>query len=186
MTEPKGTVLVVDDDPVNRMMLTHSLTQEGYQTTAAEDGEQALEMLERERFDLVLLDVVMPGVDGFTVLEYIKRHNDLRHLPAIMISGLDDMEGAVRCIEMGAEDFLPKPFDPVVLRARMNAGLAKKRLHDVEQEHQATLQAHAAHLEELNRELLALVAELQEEGAPKTRVAELERLRKRLLSEWSF
>ena len=91
-------------------------------------------MLAEDRPDVVLLDLVMPGMDGMEVLERIKADEQLRHLPVIVISGVDDAESVVRCIEMGAEDFLPKPFDPVILRARVNAGLNRKALHDLEQE----------------------------------------------------
>ena len=91
-------------------------------------------MLAEDPPDVVLLDLVMPGMDGMEVLERIKGDDALRHLPVIVISGMDDAESVVRCIEMGAEDFLPKPFDPVILRARVNAGLNRKLLHDLEQE----------------------------------------------------
>ena len=91
-------------------------------------------MLAEDPPDVVLLDLVMPGMDGIEVLERIKGDDALRHLPVIVISGVDDAESVVRCIEMGAEDFLPKPFDPVILRARVNAGLNRKLLHDLEQE----------------------------------------------------
>jgi len=83
----------------------------------------------------VLLDVLMPGMDGYQVLECIRSQPKFRHIPVIMISALDDIESVVRCIEMGADDYLPKPFDAVILRARINAGLARKRLHDLEQEY---------------------------------------------------
>jgi DNA-binding response OmpR family regulator len=86
-------------------------------------------------FDCVLLDVLMPGMDGFQVLECIRSKPRFRHTPVIMISALEDVDSVIRCIEMGAEDYLPKPFDPVLLRARINAGLARKRLHDLEQEY---------------------------------------------------
>ena len=167
MTADRGTVLVVDDDKMNRMMLGHNLAQEGYRAAMAEDGKQALEMLGSEPFDVVLLDVVMPGMDGFEVLKHIKDDAELRHVPVIMISGLDDLEGVVRCIEMGAEDFLPKPFDPVLLRARINAGLAKKRLHELEREYHAAVERHATELENLNAELSSRVEE---------QVSQLERL----------
>jgi two-component system cell cycle response regulator len=83
----------------------------------------------------VLLDVLMPGMDGYQVLECIRSQPKFRHIPVIMISALEDVESVVRCIEMGADDYLPKPFDPVLLRARISAGLARKRLHDLEQEY---------------------------------------------------
>jgi adenylate cyclase len=129
-----GSILVIDDDPLNRRLLTATLERQGHTTSSAGDGTTALAMLEEDRPDVVLLDLVMPGMDGMEVLERIKGDEDLRHLPVIVISGVDDAESVVRCIEMGAEDFLPKPFDPVILRARVNAGLNRKRLHDLDQE----------------------------------------------------
>jgi adenylate cyclase len=129
-----GNILVVDDDPLNRKLLTASLEHQGHRTSSAADGATALAMLAEDPPDVVLLDLVMPGMDGMEVLERIKGDDALRHLPVIVISGVDDAESVVRCIEMGAEDFLPKPFDPVILRARVNAGLNRKRLHDLDRE----------------------------------------------------
>jgi adenylate cyclase len=129
-----GNILVIDDDPLNRRLLTATLEHQGHQTSSAGDGATALAMLAEDPPDVVLLDLVMPGMDGIQVLEIIKADQGLRHLPVIVISGVDDAESVVRCIEMGAEDFLPKPFDPVILQARVNAGLNRKRLHDLEQE----------------------------------------------------
>jgi DNA-binding response OmpR family regulator len=99
---------------------------------SAEDGEQGLAMLAETEYDAVLLDIVMPGLDGFQVLERIKGDKTLRDVPVIVISAVDEIDNAVRCIEMGAEDYLPKPFDPVLLRARLNASLQKKKLRDLE------------------------------------------------------
>ncbi len=135
MTERPGAVLVADDDAVNRLLLGHSLERDGHRVRAVGNGLEALEALGDEAFDCVLLDVLMPGMDGYQVLERIRSDPKLRHIPVIMISALEDVESVVRCIEMGAEDYLPKPFDPVLLRARINAGLARKRLHDLEQEY---------------------------------------------------
>ncbi len=135
MTEAQASVLVVDDDPVNRALLARTLERDGHRVTTAEDGEEGWELLQREAFDVVLLDVLMPKMDGCNVLEHIGEDAQLRHLPVIMISALDELETVVRCIELGALDYLPKPFNPVLLRARINAGLTKKRLHDLEQEH---------------------------------------------------
>ena len=129
-----GNILVVDDDPLNQRLLTGTLERFGHTTSSASDGSTALAMLAEAPPDVVLLDLVMPGMDGIQVLERIKADPDLRHLPVIVISGVDDAESIVRCIEMGADDFLPKPFDPVILKARVNAGLNRKQLHDLEQE----------------------------------------------------
>jgi class 3 adenylate cyclase len=128
-------VLVVDDDPLNRRLLTTSLERDGHTTASAVDGEEALAILATEAPDVVLLDLVMPGLDGMAVLERMKDDPSLRHVPVIVISGVDEAASVVRCIEMGADDFLPKPFDPVILRARLDAGLNRKRLHDLEREH---------------------------------------------------
>jgi len=130
-----GRVLVVDDDPLGRRLLEKRLQQEGHEVVTAPGGAEGLEALAASLFDIVLLDILMPDVDGFEVLERIKADPGLRHVPVIMISGLEDIESVVRCIEMGAEDFLPKPFDPVILRARVNAGLDRVRLHALERDH---------------------------------------------------
>jgi adenylate cyclase len=131
---PAGRVLVVDDDPLNRMLLTRSLEREGHRVGSAASGQEALEILREKPFDVVLLDIVMPELDGVSVLERLKRDPVLQHVPVIMISAVDEIDTVVRCIEMGSEDYLPKPFNPVLLRARINAALAKKRLHEVERE----------------------------------------------------
>src|ERR1700750_2821290 len=131
---PPARVLVVDDDRVNRMLLRRSLEQDGHVVRTAENGREALDVLRDAPPHVVLLDIVMPELDGVAVLERLKADDGLNHLPVIMISAVDETESVLRCIEMGAEDYLPKPFDPVLLRARLNAGLAKKRLHDLEHE----------------------------------------------------
>ena len=135
MSEVSASILVVDDDQINRMVLAHDLEQEGHRVTAVEDGGSALEALRDGRFDVVLLDVLMPELDGWETLAQIERNEKLRHVPVIMVSALEDIESVVRCIELGAADYLPKPFDPVLLRARINGCLTKKRLHDLELEY---------------------------------------------------
>ena len=127
-----ASVLVVDDDPVIRSMLTASLQASGHRVTTAESGSGALDLVRAEGFDVVLLDVLMPGMNGDQVLEQLKGDPRLRHIPVVMVTGLEDVGIAVRCIELGADDYLPKPIDPVLLGARINAGLMKKRLHDLE------------------------------------------------------
>ncbi|MCK6684080.1 MAG: hybrid sensor histidine kinase/response regulator [Thermoanaerobaculia bacterium] len=141
-----GSVLVVDDDPLNRMLLAASLEESGYEMTGAENGAEALEILRRQPFDTVLLDLIMPEMDGFEVLARMKDDNTLRHIPVIVISAVDELDSVVRCIEMGATDYLAKPFDPVLLRARLNASLASKRMLDLER-------AYAKELLERNQEL---------------------------------
>jgi len=128
-----GTLLVVDDDAGNRDMLARRLRRQGYAVATAAGGEAALELLNKHSFDLVLLDMLMPGINGYEVLKRMKSHPSLRHIPVLMISALDEINDIVRCIEIGAEDYLSKPFNPVFLRARIGAALEKKRLRDQEQ-----------------------------------------------------
>jgi len=132
MVDEQGQILVVDDNRMNRIKLARSLEAEGYKVGLAEDGEQALELLTPESYDVMLLDIIMPGMDGYQVLEKVKSDPERRHIPVIVISALDEIDSAVRCIEIGAEDYLPKPFNPVLLRARLNASLQKKKLRDLE------------------------------------------------------
>ena len=126
-------LLVVDDNETNREMLGRRLERQGYRVSMAADGCQALQMVAQEPFDLVLLDIMMPGMDGYGVLEKMKGDPLLRHIPVIMVSALDELESVVRCVEIGAEDYLPKPFEPTLLRARIGACLEKKLLRDQEQ-----------------------------------------------------
>ena len=127
-----ASLLVVDDNSMNRIMLSRYTKRLGYQSTLVENGRQALEKLQNESFDLVLLDVQMPEMDGYQVLEQMKTHPYLREIPVIMISAVDELESTVRCIELGAQDYLPKPFSPVLLRARIAACLERKWLRDQE------------------------------------------------------
>lgn len=123
-------VLIVDDHATNRMKLSMAVFQLGHQVELAEDGLQALELLRSQDIDLVLLDILMPQMDGTTVLLHMQSDVELRDIPVIVISAVDEMESVVSCIERGAEDYLPKDFDPVLLEARVNACLEKKRLRD--------------------------------------------------------
>jgi two-component system cell cycle response regulator len=129
-------LLVVDDDRINRRLLASYLARLGHEVTTAADGAAGWERLRGgEPVDVVLLDVLMPELDGYEVLERIRGDPALRHLPVIMISALEETDSIVRCIELGADDYLPKPFSPVLLRARINAGIARKRLYDLEREY---------------------------------------------------
>jgi phosphoserine phosphatase RsbU/P len=131
MSTTAGALLIVDDNDDNRYTLTRRLQREGYtDLTPAVDGEQALELLQARPFDLVLLDVMMPGLNGYQVLEHMRADPRLRHVPVIMISAIDEMDSVIRCIELGAEDYLAKPFNPTLLRARTSASLEKKRMRD--------------------------------------------------------
>ena len=127
-----GSVLIVDDVEANRDVLSRRLKEQGYTVTAVQDGRRALAELRAAPFDLVLLDIMMPEMDGYEVLQILKADEVLRHIPVIMISALGEQDSVVRCIEMGAEDYLPKPFNPILLKARTGACLEKKRLHDRE------------------------------------------------------
>jgi DNA-binding response OmpR family regulator len=127
-----GYLLVVDDNEMNRDMLSRRLERQGFRVAAAENGYHALEMVKAEKFDLILLDIMMPEIDGYQVLTNLKSDAGLRDIPVIMLSALDNIDSVVRCIEIGAEDYLPKPFDPVLLRARIGACLEKKFLRDQE------------------------------------------------------
>ena len=123
-------LLVVDDNKVNRLLLTRSLELQGHRVATAENGRVALEMLRREAFDLMLLDMEMPEMDGFQVLEQLFKDLQLRDLPVIVTSSLEGVASVVRCIELGAQDYLNKPVNPVLLKARIGASLEKKRLQD--------------------------------------------------------
>src|SRR5512132_1940677 len=123
-------ILVVDDNEANRDMLSRRLARQGHGVEMAAGGQEALQRLGAEPFDLVLLDIMMPEMNGYEVLERLKADEHLRHTPVIMISAVDQLESVVRCIELGAEDYLPKPFNPILLRARVGATLEKKRLRD--------------------------------------------------------
>jgi two-component system cell cycle response regulator len=133
-----GRVLVVEDSMVNRMLIERLLREQGHAVTAVGDGLAALEALGDEGeppFDVVLLDLVMPGLDGYATLERMKAAPRLAHLPVIVISAVEELSSVVRCIELGALDHLPKPVDPSILKARLNAALSAKRLRDLEREY---------------------------------------------------
>jgi adenylate cyclase len=148
-TAGTGHLLVVDDEPLNREMLMRRLKRMGFTASGAENGVLALELLGKETFDLVLLDIMMPVLDGFKTLERMKADEKLRHVPVIMLTALDEVSSTVRCIEAGAEDYVPKPFNPVILRARLTASLEKKHLRDQERAYLAEIQAERAKSERL-------------------------------------
>lgn len=144
-------ILVVDDNETNRDLLSRRLHRQGYAVTLAESGEGALGKIEHAPPDLILLDIMMPGLNGYEVLEILKNHDEWRHIPVIMISALDELGSVVRCIETGADDYLPKPFNPVLLRARVRASLEKKRLRDQEVRLYEQVQENYARLQELEQ-----------------------------------
>jgi class 3 adenylate cyclase len=129
-----GAILIADDNRVNRLLLARGLEQEGHSITFAEHGGEALELLRKQPFDLLLLDVLMPELDGYEVLAELKDDTHLRDIPVIVTSALDELDSVVRCLEMGAEDYLTKPVNPALLSARINASLEKKRLRDQQRE----------------------------------------------------
>jgi len=127
-----GSILVIDDEDINRHLLTRRLTHEGHAVLTADDGDAGLALAARESVDLILLDVLMPGLSGYDVLSRLKADAALREIPVLMISALDQTASVTRCIALGADDYLTKPFDPLVLRARVNSCLRKKWARDFE------------------------------------------------------
>jgi signal transduction histidine kinase len=153
-----ATILIVDDYEENRELLVRRLRPQGHHLVTAENGRQALQMLREQPFDLVLLDIMMPEVNGYQVLKQMKADPMLRHLPVIVISAISEIESIVQCIALGAEDYLPKPFNRVLLQARIGNALEKKRLHDQEQAYRKELEA--AH-QTKNRAIAAISHELR-------------------------
>jgi class 3 adenylate cyclase len=147
MADESGHILVADDNAVSRKLIIRALEEQGHTVISAEHGMQALETVRSQPFDVVLLDILMPERDGYEVLESLKADPDLRHLPVIMISAVDELDSVIRCIEMGATDYLLKPFNVALLRARINASLTTKRMHDMEQAHLREVQAYLAQIE---------------------------------------
>jgi adenylate cyclase len=127
-----GTILIADDDKVGRKLLRRLLEDDGHTVREAADGREALDLFADDACDVVLLDILMPELDGISTLERLRAMPGAEYVPVIMISAVDEIDSVARCIEIGADDYLTKPFKPVLLRARINAGLAKQRLHDLE------------------------------------------------------
>lgn len=134
-SQEHGDLLVVDDSRYNRDFLIELLTQQGHRVFSADSGEEALRLIAAQPFDLILLDVLMPGITGFGLLDRLKSSDLWRHIPVIMISALEEEKGVINCIARGAEDYLRRPVDPLLLRARVGASLEKKRLRDREITH---------------------------------------------------
>jgi signal transduction histidine kinase len=148
---PPGVLLVVDDDAINRDVLTRRLTRQGHHVQSASNGQGALLLMKETAFDLILLDVVMPEMDGYEVLRRIRADDQLKNVPVIMISVVSEMQSVVRCIEAGAEDYLAKPFNPTLLKARIGACLEKKRGRDRENVLFEQLQENYKRLQEVER-----------------------------------
>ena len=139
-SEAPGVILAVDDMPENRELISRLLSRAGHTVISAVSGEEAIELLETRGVDVVLLDLMMPGIGGAEVLKRMKEHEDLRATPVIMISGRQDMDQIIACIQAGADDYLLKPFNPVLLQARISAGIERKRWHDREEEYRHQLE----------------------------------------------
>ncbi|MDA1219904.1 MAG: SpoIIE family protein phosphatase [Chloroflexi bacterium] len=142
-----GMLLVVDDDGPIRDMLSHRLKDLGHIALGVSSGYEAMKIVKSASFDLILLDIMMPDMDGYQVLEQLKSDDSLRHIPVIMLTGLADVDNAARCIEMGAEDYLTKPVKPILLNARVDACLEKKQLRDQEVLHLQKIESINADLE---------------------------------------
>jgi putative two-component system response regulator len=143
-----GSVLVVDDNEMNRDMLVRRLQPLGYEVSVARDGSEAMDMLLQAPYDLVLLDIMMPIKDGFEVLQEMKAHSELSIIPVIMITALDDTSSAARCIQLGAEDYLTKPFDPILLKARVSSCLERKHLYDQERNYRGQIEQYNNQLQD--------------------------------------
>jgi sigma-B regulation protein RsbU (phosphoserine phosphatase) len=129
---PLGKILIVDNDQLNRTILARNLKREGYSVQIEDDGNKALELLEKESFDLLLWEVQLPGLNGPDMLQRIRQHEELQHVPVVLLSKVKDMEEVIRCIEAGASDYLTKPFNPALLKARIRSCLERKSLRDQE------------------------------------------------------
>lgn len=143
----QARILIVEDQKASRDILNERVNALGHISILAENGLSALAQIREQPPDLILLDIMMPEMDGFEVLCHLKGSVSWRHIPVIMISAIDDMENVVRCIEKGADDYLTKPFNPVLLKARIDSCLMKKRLHDQEEQYRKRLEDYNLDLE---------------------------------------
>lgn len=150
--QPRATILIVDNEPFNVDYLEQELADLGYATLSAASGQEALAQMATDAPDLILLDIMMPAMNGFQVLEQLKADSTWRHIPVIIISALSDMSSTVKGIMLGAEDYLSKPFNPTLLRARLRSCLEKKRLHDQDELHQRALRETVAALRQSEAE----------------------------------
>lgn len=180
-------ILVVDDNPLNIDAITRRLERDGFHTYKAEGGAQAFGVLEQVAIDLILLDVMMPEIDGYEVLAELKRSEQWRHIPVVIVSALEEQDSVVRCIEAGADDYLTKPVNSVLLRARVNNSLNKKRLYDRDKQYRDELESYNLKLEQkvalqvkeigsANMAMIFATSKLAESKDPETG-AHLERLR---------
>jgi signal transduction histidine kinase len=151
---PPARILIVDDVDYNRDVLTRILERDGHAVVAAEGGRQALEILGSQAFDLVLLDVMMPEMDGIQVMAAIHQNDALRHIPVVMLSAQSDQENIVKCLKLGAQDYLPKPINQKILNARIISCLEKKRMRDLEKEYVERLESMELQLQRSNEDLV--------------------------------
>jgi len=147
--EAEGRLLVVDDNSENRDLLSRQLARQGYIVLTASNGAEALELLKSKTVDLILLDVIMPIMDGVETLEHLKSDENLEEIPVLMLSSLDEVDGALRCIELGAEDFLSKPVKPAILEARITANLELHRMRERERLYEERAAADQAFIDDL-------------------------------------
>jgi diguanylate cyclase (GGDEF)-like protein len=173
-------VLIVDDSTANRFMLAQLVRARGCQVVEASGGQQAIDIVSTQAIDLVLLDIRMPDVDGFAVLEFMKGRDELKNIPVIVVSSLDELSATVRCISMGAEDYLMKPYEPTLLGARLRASLEKKHFLEELIELKKDLEKQNDELQDLNRKLETLAFSDSLTGLPNRRFALQE-----LGSHWS-
>ena len=157
----KYSVLVVDDSEMNRDLLLRRLGKMDLELTEAGNGEEALEAMKQRSFDLVLLDIMMPVMDGYETLEHMQGNQDTRRIPVIMITALDDVESAVRCIDMGAVDYITKPFNPTLLKSRVTASLERKRLSDQDESRRLQTELSNEYLSEQVREKVREISKSQ-------------------------
>nr|WP_254447404.1 adenylate/guanylate cyclase domain-containing protein [Ruegeria sp. HKCCA5426] len=149
-----GSILVVDDLEANRDLLARRLQRDGHEVCTSDGGQSALKMMSQHPFDLVLLDLMMPDINGYDVLTRLKEHDDWRDIPVIMISALDEIESVARCIEVGAEDYLPKPFNPILLQARIRAALEKNQWRERERHYLSQMEAEKQKYKDLLHSIL--------------------------------
>jgi len=157
----QASVLVVDDSEMNREVLLRRLDKMGLKITEASNGEEALTEMEKKSFDLVLLDIMMPVMDGYETLERMQKKANLKRIPVIMITALDDVDSAVRCIDMGAVDYITKPFNPTLLQSRVSASLERKRLSDIEEVRRQQIELNNEYLSEKVREKVEEISRSQ-------------------------